>query len=172
MIEQADRPDRRQRRWPFFLLLALAAVSLLLHVEKSRRAQEVRRAGEKFAALVGTRPIDKVKAERSRFYEVQYYLGYPTSVSYAVADLIRRCDGLARPVRLLGVQVDAGMQDLKFRLTVGVAAAGPQAAWRKFALFFNEIRELPGVTQASYSGRPGRSGGLHVFFVSGEAEWQ
>ncbi len=171
----ANRTGRGGRISRLLLLLLLPAMlSLLLHVEKNRRGQEVLQARGKFAALVSARPIDKVKAERTRFYEIQYYLGYPMSASYAIADLVRRCDGMVRPLRLLAVQVNAGMQDFRFKLTVGVAAAAPDAAWRKFAVFFNGIRNLPGVIQASYSGsgRPGRSDGLHVFFISGQAEWQ
>ncbi|HEX7503046.1 MAG TPA: hypothetical protein VF451_06470 [Acidobacteriota bacterium] len=163
-------------RIPRLLLLLLlpAMLSLLLHVEKNRRGQELRQAGNKFATLVGARPIDKIKAERTRFYEFQYYQGYPLSASYAIADLIRRCDGMAPPLRLLGVSVSAGLQDFKFKLSVGVAAAGPEAARQKFAFFFQELRDLPGVTQASYSGAggPGRPDGLHVFLISGQAEWQ
>ena len=174
--QRADKTISRRSRpvWPLVFFLVLAAVSLLLHVEKNRRGLEVRKAKEKFAAMVIARPIDKVKAERTRFYETQYYLGYPTSVSYAVADLILRCDGMVRPLRLLGVQVNAGLQDLKFKLTVGVAAAGPEAARRKFAVFFKQLRDLPGVTQASYSlsGRTGRGDGLHIFSVRGQADWQ
>ncbi len=151
-----------------------AFLSLLLHVEKSRRDLELRREKEKFAAIVSARPIDKVKAERTRFYETQYFLGYPTSVSYAVADLVRRVAAITPPLRLLGVQVDAGLQELKFKLTVGVAADTPEAALRKFVVFFRVVRDLPNVTLVSYSmpGRARRGGGLHVFSVRGQAEWQ
>jgi hypothetical protein len=175
MAERMENRTGRGGRISRLLLLLLlpAMLSLLLHIEKNRRGQEVRQAGIKFAALVSARPIDKVKAERTRFYEIQYYLAYPLSASHAIADLIRRCDGMARPLRLLGVQVSAGLQNFKFKLTVGVAAAGPEAARRKFAVFFQGLRDLPGVTQASSgTGRPGRPDGLHVFFISGQAEWQ
>jgi hypothetical protein len=176
MAEQKDHVAGRDRRFPWGVLWLLvpALLSLLLHVEKNRRDLEVRRAKEKFAAMVSVRPIDRVKAERTRFYETQYYMGYPTSVSYAVADLVRRVDGIARPLRLLGVQVDAGLQELKFKLTVGIAADAPEAALRKFGVFFRGVRDLPGVTQVSYSvpGQARRGGGLHVFSVRGQAEWQ
>jgi hypothetical protein len=176
MTEQTDPSARKRRRFPRWALWLLVPVllSLLLHVEKSRRDLEVRRAEEKFTAKVNARPIDTVKAERTRFYETQYYLGYPTSVSHAVADLVRRVDGMIRPLRLLGVQVDAGLQELTFKLTVGVAAADRQAAQRAFVVFFKELRDLPGITQASYSvpGRAGREEGLHLFSVKGQAEWQ
>jgi hypothetical protein len=174
MTEQVERPARRWRRWPIILLAALAAVSLLLHAAKLRFQGQVQGLCDQEAMMAVARPIDKVKAERTRFYEIQYYLGYSMSASYAVADLIRRCDGMARPLRLLGVQVNAGLQDLKFKLTVAVAAAGPEAAWREFAFFFKQLRDLPGVTQASYSGsgRHGRGDGMHVFTISGQAEWQ
>jgi hypothetical protein len=160
--------------WLILLLLLPAVLSLLLHVEKNRRGQEVRQAKERFAAIVSARPIDQAKAQRTRFYEIQYFLGYSASVSYAVADLILRLDRIASPLRLLAVQVDPGLQDLKFRLTVGVAAADPEAARRKFTVFIEELRNFPGVTQASFSvpGRAGENGGLHVFHVSGQAEWQ
>jgi hypothetical protein len=172
-VRLGDPPVSRRSRpvWPPVLFLVLVVVSALLHVEKHRRGHAVQKAKADVVAMVSARPIDKVKAERTRFYETQFFLGYPTSVSYAVADFVRRCNVMARPLRLLDVLVDAGLQDFRFRLTVGVEAAGPEAAWRKFAVFFREFRELPGITQASYS-VPRRDDGLHVFSVSGQAEWQ
>lgn len=176
MAEQTDPSARKRRRFPWWVmwLLLPAILTLLLHFEKNRRDQELRREKKKFAAIVSARPIDKVKAERTRFYETQYYLGYPTSVSYAVADLVRRVDGIARPLRLLGVQVDSGLQELKFKLTIGVAADTPEAALRKFVVFFRGVRDLQGVTQVSYSapGQARRRGGMHVFSVRGQVEWQ
>jgi hypothetical protein len=173
-LPQADTPisPRSVPVWTLVFFLALAAVSLLLHVEKSRRRAGIRKARAQLASMASARPIDKVKAARTRFYETRYYLDYPAAVSYAVADLILRLDGIVPPLRLLGIQVDPGLDDLKFKLTVGVAASGPESARRRFIVFFNGLRDLAGITQASFSVPDRTDDGLHVFSIRGRAEWQ
>jgi hypothetical protein len=177
MADKMEHPagtKHYRRVWPLFFFLILAIVSLLLHMEKSHRQKSAATTRARFAARVRAAPIEEIKAHRARFYEIQYYAGYPTSISYAVADLIRHLDNIVRTVRLLGVQIDLGLHDLTFRLTVGVAAAGPEAARRKFAVFFEELRAFPEIIQASFSvhGRAGAGDGLHVFAIRGRAEWQ
>lgn len=173
MEERAIGTDRRRRRWPIFFLLVLAAVSLLLHATKFSRGKGISERQRQYAELVRTRPIAATKARRTRFYETRYFLGYPMSVSYAVADLLRRFDRLAGTLPLLDIQVEPGLHGLKFDLTVKVAAASAPAARRKFTVFFSRLRELPGVIQASFSGPAGAKAGdgAYVFAVSGEAEW-
>jgi hypothetical protein len=176
MEEQKERAAGRNGRFSrlFLLLLVPVVLSLLLHVEKSRRRGKILKAESQLVAMVSAHPIDKVKAERARFYETQYYLGYPSSISYAMANLIRRLDGVVRPLRLLDVQVDPELRDLKFKLTVGVAAAGPEAARRRFAVFFEKLQAFPEIIQASFYGNDLIDAGsrLYVFSISGQVEWQ
>ncbi|MCU0237405.1 MAG: hypothetical protein MUC72_10015 [Acidobacteria bacterium] len=176
MTEQAQRPagPRRRWRWFYYFLLPLAALSLLLHVARAHRASEVRAAGERYAALVAARPIAATKAERARFYKARYFLGYPMSVSYTVADLLRRVAEISAPLQLLDAQVDPGLHGLEFTLTVQAAAHSAPAARRRFAEYFSRLESLPGVVQASFStsGQGAADGGAHVFTVSGRAEWQ
>ena len=173
MTEHAERPGGRRHLWPVILLLLLAAVSALLHVEKLRRGREIRKLQAHYDALVRARPIVATKARRARFYETRLYLGYPAAVSYAVADLLRRLDRVSGPLRLLDIQVDPGLHDLKFDLTVKAEASTRQAARRKFAVFFAELNDLPGIVQASFSMPEGAGAhdGSPVFVVSGQAEW-
>jgi hypothetical protein len=170
------RPSRRRRLSPRFLavLLVLAAVSAFLHVEKFHRGKYVLMLQHQYASLVETRPMAKTKAQRVQFYKTQYYLGYPVSISYAAADLVRRVDGIAPPLRLLAVQVDPGLHDLDFKLTVGIEAATLEAAQRKFAAFLEKVRNVPGIFQTeSYAPSPAAGeSGLHVFTTSGRAEFQ
>lgn len=174
MTEQADRPARRRFRWPFFFLLALAAVSLLLHAARYRRGEEIVKLQHQHAALVRARPIAETKARRARFYQTTYFLGYPMAASYAAADLVRRVNAVAAPLRLLAVQVDPALQDLGFELTVEVAGLRPREARRRLSGFLERLRRVPTITSADLSG-PGptaRGGGVRVFTVSGRAELQ
>ncbi|MBN2398830.1 MAG: hypothetical protein JXI33_00655 [Candidatus Aminicenantes bacterium] len=164
---------RRWPLWPFFFFIVLVAVSLLLHVEKKQRRQEIRQTNDRFTAMVNARPLDQIKAQRARFYEIQFYLAYPSSISYATADLILRLHGIIRPLRLLELQVEPGLHDLKFELRVGVTAAAPEQARRQFAVFFEKLRNLSGVTQASFSvaDRAGSGEDMHAFAIIGQVEW-
>ncbi len=171
-----DKHSQTRRRWPlwpFFFFIVLVAISLLLHIEKKQRRQEIRQTNDRFTAMVNARPLDQIKAQRARFYETQFYLAYPASVSYATADLILRLNGIIRPLQLLELQVEPGLHDLSFELRVGVAAAGPEKARQQFAVFIGKLKNLPGVTQASFSvaDRVAAGKGLHAFAVSGQAEW-
>jgi hypothetical protein len=169
-----NRPVRSRRRWPYFFLLALAAVSLLLHVTRYRRGREISGLRRQYAGLVRSRPVEETKARRARFYRLQYFLGYPTAVSYAAANLVRRIDSITAPLRLLAVQVDPGVNDLGFGLTLEVAGVGPREVRRRLAFFLKRLRNVPNVTLADLSG-PGptaRGGGVRVFTVNGRAEIQ
>lgn len=176
MAEQANSTGRRRRLpiWLLVFLLALAAVSVLLHVEKSRRWRKHMKSQERYIELVRARPIEKTKAQRARFYQIQYFLGYPMAASFAAADLILRVDAITAPLRLLAVQVDPGMHDLGFELTIEVAGVGPREVRRRLAVFLERLRRIPNVTLADFSG-PGptaRGGGVRVFTVNGRAEMQ
>jgi hypothetical protein len=169
MMVQAEPSGRQPQRWFILLLIPLVFISAFLHVSQSSRSVDVRLARERYSALIRERPIDATKARRARFYKAQFFLAHPQSVSYAAADLIRRFDGIMPPLRLLRVEVDPGLQDLGFALSVGVEAASLDAAQRKFTVFFSKLEILAGIIEASFS--PGeRNGRLHVFQVTGRAE--
>jgi hypothetical protein len=173
MIEASERPAGR-RRWPFFFLLALAAVSLLLHAAKLLRQGEVQGLCDQEALMAVARPVEKIKAQRARFYQIQYFLGYPMAVSYAAADFVRCVEAVVPPLRLLAVQVDPGLHDLGFALTIEVAGVDPMAARRRLAVFLERLRHVPRITLADLSG-PGstaRGRGARIFIVSGRAELQ
>lgn len=164
-----------RRVWPVFFFLILAVVSLLLHMEKSHRQKEVVEAKQQFSAMVDARPVEKVKAQRVRFYKIQYYLGYPSIVSYAVADFVRRLSATIPPRQVRDLQIDPASQDFSFRLTVSVFAVGPEAARLAVSGFCEEIRNFPEVTQialAKIDPLPPTGGGNRVYFfsISGQAE--
>jgi len=174
MAEQANSTGRRRRRWPFFVFLALAAVSLLLHATKVLRDKEISGRQKQYAELVRTRPVAATKARRARFYQIRYFLGYPMAVSYAAADLVRRVGAIAAPLRLLSVQIDPGLQDMGFELTVELAGVRPRELRRRLTFFLERLRRVPNIVSADFSG-PGptsRGGGVRVFTVSGRAEIQ
>jgi hypothetical protein len=81
MDEANERPGRRRRRWPFYLLLTLAAVSLLLHATQYLRGKEIAERQRQYSELVRTRPIAATKARRARFYQRRFFLAFPTAVS-------------------------------------------------------------------------------------------
>jgi hypothetical protein len=176
MSEQTDPPARRRRLpvWLFLFLLVLAAVSMMLHAAKLRRQGEVQGLCDQEAMIALTRPVEGTKARRARFYEIQYYLGYPMSISYTIADLIRRIDGIVRPLRLLDIQINAGMQELRFKLNVAAEAADPETARQRFAVFFKGFGNMPGMTQVSFTpmARGGPGAENYIFAVSGRVEWQ
>lgn len=174
MKEPVDHPVHRQRRWPVFLVLSLLAVSFFLHALKFRRAREVDLARERHATLLRERPIAATKARRARFYQQRYFLSYPTMVSFAAADLVRRVDGIVPPLQLLAVQVDPDLHDLGFEFTVGAAAAGKRVARRQFAAFLERLANLPGVFATAPAPSPAAAGesGMRVFVVRGRAEFQ
>ena len=186
MTEQTDRPARNRHRWsprgdrglkarwPFFFLLGLAAVSLLLHAAKYRRGNEIVKLQHQYAALVQAKPIAETKARRARFYQIRYFLGYPMAASHAAADLVRRVDAVTTPLRLLSVQVDPSLQDLGFELTVEVSGGRPREVRRRLDAFLGRLRLVPNITSADLSGTgpTSRGGGVRVFTVGGRAELQ
>lgn len=174
MAEQASHPVGPRRRWPVIFLIVLALISLLLHAARYFRGREIARLQQRYAELVRTKPIAATKARRTRFYQTRYFLGYAMSVSFAVADLARHIADRVPPLRLRSLQIDAGLQDLGFELTVEIAGAGPRKARRRLADLLERLRVIPSVTSADLPG-PGpsvRGGGARIFTVNGRAELQ
>jgi hypothetical protein len=167
----------RRRIWPLFVFLALAIVSLLLHLEKSHRQKEVLAAKVQSSALVHGRPVEMVKAQRGQFYKIQYYLGYPSATSYAVADFVRRLSA-AIPLRhVRDLQIDPGMQNFSFQLTVGIAAGGSENAQLAAASYLEKMRKFPEIMWLALEKIdpfPGTGGGNQVrfFSITGQAEMQ
>lgn len=165
----------RFRLRPFLiLLLVLAAISALLRLERFRRQQDIGRGKESLAALVRSRPVEEIMAQRGRFYQIRYFLGYPKAVSLAVADLSRRLCGVFGPGRILGLQIDPGLRDLRFELVAGIRAEpGPSGAGKAletFAGFYAELGDFADLADLSFIKKDPAEGGLHVFVVSGLAE--
>lgn len=169
MVGQGEHSGK-WRRWPVIFLSLLAAVSVFLHVARAVRRHDIRRLRGEYAALLEARPIEAIKTRRARFYQTRFFLAYPAAVSHDAADLIRRIGLIAPPLRLLNVQVEAGLHDLGFELTVGVAAAPHDAAQRNFTVFFARMGALPGIAEISYSDG-GRQEGLRLFVVRGRVEF-
>jgi hypothetical protein len=174
MAEPMSIPLRRRRRWPYFFLLALAAISLFLHAANYRRGMEIAGRSRQYSGLVRAKPIAETKARRVRFYQSRYFLGYPMAASYAIASLVRHVDAIAAPLRLLGVQVDPGLQDMRFELTVRVGGSRPREARRRLAAFIERLHSVPGVMSAGVAeaGPDSRGEGERVFTVAGRAELQ
>jgi hypothetical protein len=172
----ADNAARR-RSWmilPLVFFVMLAAVSLLLHIEKARRQKKVLEENERFSALLRARPIEEARAERARFYSTRYYLGYPAASSYAISDFIRRLGDVFQPRQLLRVQIEPGAQNFDFRLTVGIAAGAPGSALWRFTVLFDKLQEFQDITQVSFSEESPvdviGSGRVQVFTITGRAE--
>ncbi len=177
MEERANSPAREERVrrpwpwWPLLLVMLLASVSVLLRVERFRRQKGVRTAGERFAALVEARPVEKTKAQRARFYKFQYFLDYPATASFAVAGFIRRLEAVFGTRQMLALQIAPATQHFDFKLTVGIAAGAAGTIPWKFALLYDELRSFPEVIQATFAEKePAGGGRLRVFFISGRAE--
>ena len=174
-IEHSAGAPPYRRVWPLFFFLVLAVGSLLLHIEKSRRQKEVFAAKQQFSEKIRARPVKMVKAQRGRFYKIQYYLGYPSTTSYAVADFVRRLSTMIPPQHVHDLQINPGLQNFSFRLTVRFFAGGPEAARLAVSGFCEEIRNFPEITQISFARMdpiPDSGGGnhLHFFSITGQAE--
>lgn len=163
----------RRRRRPLVLLAALVAISLLLHAVKWRRLADVQGLVDQWTTLAADRPIEGIKAQRARFYEIQYYLDYSTAISYTVADLSRFMVRVFQPHQVLSLQVDPGLRDLRFELAVGIGADDGRhgtALW-KFAGLYEKLRNFPDISDLSFTQNDPTAGGrLHVFTVTGLAE--
>jgi hypothetical protein len=173
MIEASERPAGRRRLplWPLALLLAATAVSFLLHAEASRRREQIRKAEQSHALLILARPVAATRALRSRYYQARFFLGYPATVSYAAADLMRRLDRVCKPGQVLGLQIDPGMHECPFHLTVGVAAGPGNAALRQFIALYRGLQDLPGLADLSFTEEAAPAGGrTSVFAVDGRME--
>jgi hypothetical protein len=171
MTERSDPPSQQRRRWPLFLLMILAAVSLLLQAAKFGRGREISRLGRQYADLLRTRPVAATKARRARYYESRFYLGYPAAASFAAAGLVRRLGKVFGPQRLLVVRIDPGLHDLGFQLTAGIGGKDAGQALWTFARLCEELRMFPDVSDLSWveKGSTGH-GGLRLFVASGRAE--
>ena len=173
MTEQTDRPARRRCLpiWLFVFLLVLAAVSLLLHAAKLRRQGDVQGLCDQEAIMAVTRPVEETKARRVRFYGVQYYLGYPTSISYVVADFVRRLGAVFQPQKILVLQIDADLQHFDFELTVAINTGAPGGVPWKFAGLYEELRNFPDVSDLSFKEKsPADRSHLRVFTITGCVE--
>jgi hypothetical protein len=175
---QKSTDARSRRSWPLLPLvyfLILAGVSLLLHMEKFRRQKEVLAAKSQSSAMVRTQPAEKVKAQRGQFYKIQYYLDFPSATSYAVADFVRRLSAVIPPRQARDLQIDPGLQDFSFRLTVGIEAGGPENAQLAAAGYLEEIGKFPEIMRISLAKIdpvPGTGNGNRVCFfsITGQAE--
>jgi hypothetical protein len=174
MVEPMNSPVRRRRRWPYFFLLVLAAVSLLLHAAKLSRQGEVHGLCDQEAMLRVTRPVEETKARRAHFYQIRHFLGYPMAASHAAADLVRHVGAVTPPLQLRSVQIDPGVNDLGFELTVEISGASSSEVRRRLGAFLEGLRDVPGITMADLSGQvpTARGGGVRVFTVNGHAEIQ
>ncbi len=159
---------------PLLFVLLLAAVSLLLQREKDHRHQQLRKESARYAAMVAATPIERVKDNRARFYETGFYLDYPQTVSYQVADFLVRLHGMMPPLQLFHFQVDTGLHGFHFELSVAAAAAGPGDADQRFLAFFERLRACPELTQLSWSAKAPTAleNRMIVFSISGQSEWQ
>jgi hypothetical protein len=170
-------PSRSRHGVFIAFLLVLAAVSLLLHMARTGRLGKTQTAKTRYAAIGRAFPIERVKAQRSRFYQSQYYLGYPFKISYAAADLVRRLYGIVgKPVRVLAVHVVPGWQKLNFELTLAVAVDKESTARTVFMDFYHAMANRLGISPAAFSGpekparAPGRGAAGFVFTVTGQVE--
>lgn len=151
MAGHGHRPDRRRRRWLLGLVVSLLAVSALLHAARAVRGRDARRAREQYAALVAARPIAAARERRGRYYQVRYFLSYPTAVSHAAADLARRLQAAAAPLQLQSLQVDPGLHGLDFTAAVRAPGGNRRVTRRRFAAFLDRVANIPGV----YDAEPG-----------------
>jgi hypothetical protein len=138
--------------WPLVFFLFLAAVSLLLHFEKSRCQERVHTARQRFDLATRAAPVATVKVQRARFYEIRYYLGYPSATSYAVADFVRRLCGIVQaPLQVSDLKIVTGWQNLNFELSAAAAADTTEAARRIFADFLQDMQDGIEISQTTFS---------------------
>jgi len=160
-------------------LLILAVVSLLLHMARDGRREKMLAAKTRYAAMVRAAPIDKVKGQRSRFYQSQYYLGYPIKISHAAAALVRDvCASAVQPMQVLDLRVVPGWQKLNFELALAVAANTESAARTVFTDFQQAMANRLGISPDAIAGpsNPARTAGQgaagFVFTASGQVEME
>ena len=176
--EQESADGRSRRSWPLLPLvffLILAAASVLLHFEKNRCQKRMLTARQQFNLIARAAPVEKVKALRGWFYKTQYYLGYPSRTSFAVSDFVRRLSGIIALPQVLNLQIDPGIQDFSFKLTVGVAANGPEPARWVFAGSYEKLKNFPEITRISFAESNPAPGDhdknrVYVFSITGQAE--
>ena len=90
------------------------------------------------------------------------------ATSYAAADLIRRLDGIAAPLRLLSVRVDPGLHDMSFELAVGADAV----VRREFDAFLERLANATAVFEVTSAPVPAPGRGSRLFAVRGRVELQ
>lgn len=168
MNEPDDRPLRRQRRWLLFLFSFLAVISLLLHAVRFSRAREAAEMKRSYGELVREQPVAATKARRARFHQLRYFLGYPTAASYAAADLVRRLDVIAAPLRLVSVRIDPGLHDMGFELAIRADAV----ARRGFDDFLERLANATAAFDIMATPAPAPGSGPRLFIVRGRVELQ
>lgn len=166
--------SRHRRCWLIFLLIPLVAVSVFLHAAKSLRHRKCVEAYKRYKWLPVEKPIGETKARRASFYQLRYFLAYPAQTSFAAADLARRINDIAPPLRLLAVEVHPALHELGFELTVGVEAVFQKRALRKLDAFLKRLANVPGIFDIASSPVPAPTGKdrMRVFIVIGHAELQ
>lgn len=179
---QQSAADRSRRSWPLLPLvffLILVAVSALLHFEKFRCQKRMLTARDKFNLTTRAAPVEEVKAQRGRFYKTQYYLGYPSATSYAIADFVRSLSGIVQaPLRVLDLKIVPGYQNFRFELAVAVAAGGMEKARRVLADFSQFLRDFAEINQMAFSEptppaqTPGQAANGFVCTISGQVEME
>lgn len=177
---QKSTAARSRRSWPLLPLvffLILAAVSALLHFEKFRCQKRMLTARNKFNLTTRATPVEEVKAQRGRFYENSYYLGYAWRNSYAVADFVRSLSGIVRaPLRVSDLKIVPGWQNFRFELALAVAADKEEQAREVFTSFYQDMQDFADISQMVFSEptppdlTPGQAANGFVFTISGQVE--
>ena len=173
---------RSRRSWPLLPLvffLILAAVSALLHFEKSRCQKRMLTTRQQFNLTARAAPVEEVKAQRGRFYKISYYLGYAWRNSYAAADFVRRLSGIVRtPLLVSDLKIVPGWQNFRFELVVAVAADERERARGVFTDFYQGMQDFADISQMAFSEptppalTPGQAANRFVFTISGQVEME
>lgn len=177
---QASAAGHSRGAWPllpFVLFLILAGVSLLLHLEKSRRYKELQNARTQSSSTVRSQTVEMAKAQRGLYYQIQLYLGYPSATSYAVAGFIQRLGAVIPLHQVQDLQIDPGLQSFSFRLTVGIAARRPKNAQLAAAGYLKKIGKFPEIMRielARVDRVPGIAGEnrLRLYSITGQMDMQ
>ena len=179
---QKSADDRSGRSWPLLPLvffLILAAVSALLHFEKFRCQKRMLTARDKFNLATHATPVEEVKAQRGRFYESSYYLGYAWRNSYAVAAFVRSLSGIVRaPLRVSDLKIVSGWQNFGFELAVAVAADKVERAREVFTSFYQDMQDFTQISKMTFleltlpALTPSQAANGFVFTISGQVEME
>jgi len=177
---QKSIAGRSRRSWPLLPLIffiILAAVSALLHFEKSRCQKRMLTARQQFNLTARAAPVEKAKAQRGWFYKINYYLGYAWRNSYAAADFVHRLSGIVRmPLQIFDLKIVPGWQNFRFELALAVAADKREQAHRVFTGFYQVMQDFTDISQMAFSEptppdlTPGQAANGFVFIISGQVE--